>query len=88
MLERVKGLFKRKAVTNQDLQDKYKRVFGSPEGKEVLEHILRSCCMTESTFVAGDALTSAHNEGRRSVGIHVLSILEAEQKPQHNIEEI
>lgn len=88
MLSKIKNIFKKQVIINEPLKEKYQRVFAGPEGQEVLEHILRSCCITESTFVAGDALTSAHNEGRRSVGLHILKILEPEQKLNQPNEEI
>lgn len=58
-----------------DLKNTYIDVFLSPKGKVVLEHMFRQLGMGYTTQVAGDPYTSAYNEGRRSVYMEILRII-------------
>ncbi len=42
-----------------------------PEGRRLLHRFLRECGVYRTTFT-GDALTSAHNEGRRAMGLWLI----------------
>lgn len=55
------------------IQQAYKRLFESPDGQLVLEHLARTnFVFDKSTFVQGDPHQSALHEGQRRV---VLSIM-------------
>ena len=58
-----------------DLQSTYIDVFLSPKGKVVLEHMFKQLGMDNTTLVAGDPYSSAYNEGRRSVYMEILRII-------------
>ena len=57
------------------MQEVYIDVFLSPQGKRVLEHLFRQLGMDGTTLVANDPMTTAYNEGRRSVFMEILRIL-------------
>lgn len=54
------------------LNDSYKRVFDSPDGRIVLAHLCKVNHVFTSTFVAGDSHQTALHEGQRRL---VLSIM-------------
>lgn len=54
------------------LQDTYRAVFDTPDGKKVLEHLCKVGHIVSPTFVAGDPHTTSFREGERHI---VLSIL-------------
>jgi len=60
--------------SNKDLASKYQAVFNSPIGREVLNDLLTFCHLLEPTknLRTEDVL---FKEGRRSVGIRILKIL-------------
>lgn len=87
ILDIIKDLFRNTNV-EEERQSKYKRVFGTPEGKEVLQDILHSSGVARSSYVLQDPQATSFNEGRRSVGLRLLQIMEGNAKSQHNIEEI
>jgi hypothetical protein len=49
----------------------YKQVFASPEGKKVLEHLIRTY-MLKTSHVEGDPYSTAFNEGARNVLLFIL----------------
>ena len=53
----------------------YHAVFGSPEGKLVLADLLGAAGMLETSHMPGDSCGTAFQEGRRSLGLHVLDHL-------------
>ena len=55
----------------------YKRVFGSPDGKLVLNDLMRSCHVMNSTFDR-DANEMLFNEGARSVVLRILKTIETD----------
>lgn len=57
------------------LGDAYRRLFASPEGKTVLVDLFRAGRFFEPTVVAGDALTTGQNDGRRLMVNHILEQL-------------
>ena len=57
------------------LNDDLKQVFCSPAGHRVLFHLFGICNLGGLSFTP-DSLGTAFNEGRRSVGIELLSLLE------------
>lgn len=53
----------------------YRLVYASPEGREVLQDILRSCRVNRSSHVRGDPYTTAYNEGKRAIGVTIGRLL-------------
>lgn len=47
----------------------------SPQAKAVLEDLSRLCHAGTTTFVQGDPVATAFNEGKRTVLLHVLEAL-------------
>ncbi len=50
-------------------------VFGSDEGKEVLEDLGRYCGVEKSSFVVGQPDAVAFNEGKRLVYLHIVALM-------------
>lgn len=61
---------KLRAMINR--HENYQAVFGSPQGQQVLAHLIKVSGVTSSNFVAGDPTATAFKEGQRHL---VLSIL-------------
>lgn len=64
-----------KARKQQEMEDlamsqKYRNVFGTPEGKEVFRDLMEFC-MTFQRTMTGNSWTY-FNEGKRAVGLHIL----------------
>lgn len=74
-MDLLKGLFKKNNV-NAELSDAYKRLFSSPEGKKVLDDLLRFTRVDSPSFVPQQPDLTAYNEGLRRVGIRILSMME------------
>lgn len=55
-----------------NLERSYKAVFETPDGRRVLNHILREGFVLKSTFVAGDPHETALNEGSRRLALSIL----------------
>ncbi len=64
-----------------ELQGTYIDVFLSPKGKVVLEHMFNQLGMGNTTMVANDPYSSAYNEGRRSVYMEILRIINVDFTP-------
>lgn len=58
---------------------RYRHVFGSPEGKQVLRDILRFCGINADPHVPGDPFTSAYNNGRQRVARHIIGVMETDE---------
>ncbi|HRI37090.1 MAG TPA: hypothetical protein PLO50_00885 [Nitrospira sp.] len=54
------------------LHEKYVSVFGTSDGQEVLEHILRNAYVFDSTFVRGDVYETMLREGERRLALSIL----------------
>ena len=66
----------RKIVTRRvHLHAAYVRVFDTPDGKLVLEHIAKEGYVTRPCHVAGDPHTSAMNEGSRRLALSILKFV-------------
>ena len=59
----------------------YKRVFSTPEGKQVFKDLMELCMVFHSTMT-GNSYTY-YNEGMRKVGLHILKM--REQGWEHEI---
>ena len=55
-------------------------VLGDLRGQRVLARIIEGCGVNRLSFVAGDALATAFNEGQRSVGLTLALSLAPPQK--------
>lgn len=71
MIQRARELLNRLAH-KVNLHEAYYGTFTSPDGKLVLQHLIKVGHVTSSTFVAGDPNMTAFREGQRHI---VLSIL-------------
>ena len=60
----------------QGLQEAYKQVFNSDDGKKVLSDLEKRCHFWSTTNVKGDSHESAYMEGQRSVLLFIKSILQ------------
>lgn len=79
MYDKLKNLFKNSQVDNKKSQ-MYKNVFGTVEGEQVLEDLLKFCKVNQPTYVPGDSLTSSYNEGLRRVGLRLLALTQSDNK--------
>ena len=59
----------------KQLQEDYKFVFNSEEGKRVLEDLNKRCHIYNTTHVKGDSHESAFYEGQRSLVVFIENIL-------------
>ena len=64
----------------KNLQIKYKTVFGSDEGQEVILDLERRCHYHSTTNIKGDSHESAYMEGQRSVLLFIKQMLQKENK--------
>lgn len=53
----------------------YRRAFADDTGQLLLDDLSQVCHAGSTTFVEGDAVTTAFREGQRSVLLHVASML-------------
>ena len=53
----------------------YRRAFAGESGRLLLDDLARLCHAGETTFVEGDAVTTAFREGQRAVLLHVAAML-------------
>lgn len=57
------------------IHEHYQAVFSTPQGKEVLSHIMREGYMLKTTFVAGDPHQTSLNEGKRRLALSILKFV-------------
>lgn len=57
------------------LQEKFKKVFESSDGAEVLSYLMMRCHFSELSYVLGDPHHSAFQEGQRHVVNSILAFL-------------
>lgn len=75
MIERIGNLYRKakgQLLERVKLHGAYKNVFDTPQGEEVLKHIMRVGFITRSTFVAGDPNQTCLNEGQRRLALSIL----------------
>ena len=65
------GNIKQKIIDKIEIHRAYQRVFGTPDGARVLQHILRKGYAVESTFVQGDPNQTMLNEGMRRLALSI-----------------
>ena len=59
----------------KELQEDYKIVFGSDQGKKVLQDLKKRCHFYTTTHVQGDSHESAYYEGQRSIIVFVENLI-------------
>jgi hypothetical protein len=64
----------------KQLREIYKIVFGSDQGKRVMEDLEKRCHYHSTTNVKGDSHESAYMEGQRSVLLFIKSMLQKENE--------
>ena len=57
------------------LRAAYHTVFGSPDGRLVLDDILQGAGVLQTSFVEGDAHSTSFNEGARRLALKILDRL-------------
>jgi len=62
------------------LKEVYKIVFGSDQGKVVMEDLEKRCHFMSTTNIKGDSHESAYMEGQRSVLLFIKSMLQKENE--------
>ena len=65
------------AVRRKQAETDLEWVLSDPRGRRVLASVVEQCGVNRLSFVAGDPLATAFNEGRRSVGIFLTNALTA-----------
>jgi len=63
-----------------ELHNSYKAVFSTPDGERVLEHLCKVGFISDTTYVAGDPVESAHREGKRRFVLSILRFLERDPR--------
>jgi len=66
----------------------YKKAFSGPDGETVLKDLLVSTGFDTTTFVAHDPYSSAYNEGRRSIVLQILRMVDIDPKRYRQLYEI
>ncbi len=61
----------KRQVDKQQAEQDFVALANTPEGRRFLKRLLAECSVYQSTFT-GDALSSAHREGKRAVGLWAL----------------
>lgn len=70
------GKAKKRADTNEKiLQEYWRRVLDTPEGRAVLWEVLENCGVFARSFAGENTHLTAHSEGRRHVGIDIFERL-------------
>ena len=64
----------------KQLQNDYKTVFNSDEGKRVLADLEKRCHFLTTTNIKGDSHESAYMEGQRSVLLFIKQMLQTKDK--------
>jgi hypothetical protein len=62
-------------MDRQELRNAYRRVFTTPDGEVTLASLARFCGAGSVSFVPGDPQHTAYNEGKRSVLLHIESMI-------------
>ena len=64
----------------KELQENYKFIFNTEEGKKVLADLEKRCHYHSTTNVKGDSHESAYMEGQRSVILFIKSMLRKDKE--------
>jgi hypothetical protein len=63
-----------------ELHDSYKRVFSTPDGERVLEHLCKVSFVFDTSYVSGDSHETAHREGQRRLVLSILRFMERDPR--------
>jgi len=63
-------------ISLEHLNELYKKVFDSKDGRLVIEHLCRTGFVFDTTHVPGDSHETAHREGMRRIVISILKFVE------------
>lgn len=74
------GSFKKK----RDLIIRYKRLFATEDGKEILHDLMKACHVMNSTLDS-DPIQMAHNEGARSIVLRILQTINTDPKQMEEL---
>lgn len=86
MIERFTEMV-RNAKQRSVIRERYRRVFGTEDGRVVLAHILRQGHVLSTTFVAGDSHQTALNEGMRRLALSIArAVYKNETEMQQQVE--
>lgn len=58
-------------LRRQQIASDWDWFMSAPQGRRILGGILASCGMFGSSYVQGDALGTAYNEGKRAIGLQI-----------------
>ena len=58
------------------LQELYRRVFDTDDGRKVLEHMCKTCFAFETTFTPGQPDVTAFKEGQRHLFLMIVRFIE------------
>lgn len=64
----------------EELKLAYRRTFNTDDGQEVLADLKKRFSFEATTFVSGDAQTSAFNEGQRAAVLLIVRMLSEEKE--------
>lgn len=64
-----------------DIKQQYKNVFSGKDVEAVIKDLMTKYYFDKPSFT-GDALTSAYNEGQRSVVLYILKMIETKKEKQ------
>jgi hypothetical protein len=66
VFDRVQMLFRRRHL--------YRQVFGTPEGRAVLDDLFRFCRVGQPVIAPGDQITTGFNDGMRRVALRIAKL--------------
>jgi len=58
-----------------DMMIKYRKVFSSDDGKEVLKDLMKVAHVLDCTYYSGDPHETAYREGERSIVLRILKTI-------------
>ncbi len=56
----------------------FTNVMRQPQGVRFIRHLLQLSGVWSASYAGGDALATAYNEGRRSMGIYIMELVRAQ----------
>ena len=69
-----------KQANPKELQDLYKRVFNSDDGKLVIGDLQKRFWMMQPTYCVGDTHETAYREGQRSIVLALMGLLREDNR--------
>lgn len=67
-------------IFNKKLKQQYADVFSTPQGKEVLNDLIKFSRVFEESYHSNSSSNTAYAEGMRRVGLRILSFLTTKNK--------